>query len=921
MENPEFHGWLDNGSGPCWIYGIPGAYLSYMIRHTGRLILLLGCGKTVMSTFFQSRLWDMGRPIIQFFCKNDEVSKRRPPFIVATLLSQLLDHPELERYQDIIAGHITKVYNKFKDISKVSMDKLCELLEVVLSTLPPVMITIDALDECEAESLSRSFLIERLIQLSSKVAGTKIIFTSRQEEPFIETFQSCTSLEMSKDNVADDIEAVVTKTVERIPKLQALKDKVISRLIEGADGMFLWAELMVATLKKARNRNAVERMLTNLPVGLSGVYEHILISIGQRLSEEELQLRREILGWVTTAARPMTLEELSVALAIQPGTNLLDDGEIILKLENDIRDLCGPMLSIFGDRTVQVVHMSVRDMLHCPMKPAGKVLQDALADQRYLVGFSSQTEHARLASACVSYLAFETFRDEGIVRRVLCSREELPLIAKEHVMLEYATLHWIHHVATSGKEGHGLLSQILKFLQADNSYVWIQLMTSFSGRQDANFSVHILQRSRLLDWVKILGKSEDSEIAKILRNYLIRAIETGVRLSEALLGSNHVQTLKALQRLGCLYDHEDLLEEARRIQQKIVDVTSGTSDPEAQTIFKKSCIELSYIYRVKGEYAISSELLQRVLGGPDPNDWTYDRLSAEAMADLGVVHRLQRNLDKAREMAERGAEGLTATLGPNHLMTIRYVIQLCRTYFECSLYSEAQSLLEETLKTADEAIGPEESATLHGRDLLGNILHARGDLDAAEKLLREVLRLMRQQWGESGRSTALLKTHVADVIVDKGELSEAIQLYQGATETYEGLHGLEHPDTQAAAVKLARCYSGLGLNDSAETIMVKYRLTWADVDKVGASKRTLLSTTKEQSSTAEKSKGEIVVEERAVENDEDGRKDVKMVTEKLKGEVLVETREEEQGQSDREDIKGVVGVTNAFEAVPWAVAF
>jgi tetratricopeptide (TPR) repeat protein len=869
-----------------------------------------------MSTFLQDRLAGMGRPIIQFWCKNDELSKRRPSFVVSTLLSQLLDHPELSAYQDQIAGLITKQYNKHKDITKVSIDSLCGLLESVLSTLPPVMIIIDALDECDTELLSRDFLIEKLTRLSNSVIGTKVILTSRQEEPFVQTFEHCSSLEMSKDDVSNDIEAVIRYSIESAPKLQSLKERVTSALVAGADGMFLWAELMLATLKKARNRNAVEKMLANLPVGLREVYEHILISIGRKISEDELQLRREIFSWVTTAARPMTLEELSIALAIETGTTSLDDGEIILRLENDVRDLCGPMLRISGDRTVQIVHMSVRDTLHSPAQISGSVPQISPADLKYLVRLSPEMEHARLASACITYLAFETFREKEIMGRVLLSREELPLIAKEHLMLEYATSHWIDHISASANAGAEFLDQILQFLQSDNVYVWIQLVTSFNGRSDHNFSVHFLQRSKLLKWVENSGKRKDSVSSQILNDYLPSAIESGVRLSQILLGLNHVQTLKALQRLACLYDHEDRLEESRTIQQKLIDATSTSSAPEYRQIFYKSCIELAYVYRVKSDYDHAIDLLERVLGGPDPSQWTYDATGAEAMADLGVVYRSKGELEKAREMAERGAEGLTVTLGPTHLMTIRYVIQLCRTYFACGMYAEAQTLLEETLETADEVIGTEESVTLHGRDLLGNILHAQGDLDAAEKLLREVLRLMRAQWGENGRSTALLKTHVADVLADKSEFAEAIVMYQGALETYEGLHGVQHPDTRGAAVKLGRCYGELGLLDSAETVMVKYRL---EVDDVRSAKRPGVSKTKEVTPATETPKGGIVIEEKAVTTAGDDEI-VPPAIEMLKNDASLDVKERMCDDFEEGNVT-VVSTTRVFDAMHVAIAF
>ncbi|OCK76478.1 hypothetical protein K432DRAFT_360278 [Lepidopterella palustris CBS 459.81] len=849
----DFSSWLENGAGALWVYGIPG------------------CGKTVISTFLQTRLTNQGHTTVYFFCKNDDTSKRRPPYVVATLIAQLLDHPNLEAYQDSMAKLITKASDRSPDISKLSMDKLCRLLGDLLLIVPPLVVIIDALDECEAENLSRSFLIEKLLEFNNSIPGTRIIFTSRHEEPFIELLESCRKIEMSKEDVADDIEAVVRKSVDAHPKLRVLKDKIILSLLAGADGMFLWAELMLETLKRARNRNAVEKMLTNLPVGLNGVYEHILISIGRKLTDDELELRTEILGWVTTAIRPMTLEELSIALAIEVGASALDEGEIILRLENDVRELCGPMLKIMDDRTVQIVHMSVKDMLHRRSLVTSVTSEIPLVDRKYLLSISPESQHTRMAYSCVTYLAFEKFREVSFEDQLSLSGRDLSLITQENVLLEYATSYWIQHLIRSKEDGVQLLDQVLQFLESKNCSIWVQLMTCFTQRIDQNFSVHILMRSKLEDWVRGNGKLDDDRTAQILKYYLTQAMETFVKSSEVRLGTNNIQTLNALNRLGCLYDHEDRLDEAMSTQQKVVDVTSQATDPEAQEMFKTACIELAYIHNIKGNYVKSVEILELVLGGSDPSKWTYDQTGAEAMADLGVVYRKWGKLEKSREMAEKGAEGLTATLGPTHLLSIRYNIELCRTYCDLGLYDEAQMLLDGTLETADDVLGPEESVTLHGRCVLGNILHARGKLDEAETLLREVLKLFRQQWGENGRSTARLKIHVADVLVDKKAFGEAILLYSGATETFEDLLNIEHPETHASAIKLARCYAHLGLPGSVETVMVKYHLLEKEVEVDGLKpleKKTLPENTKTGKSTPLKGDDYVLVQERDLGFDE-----------------------------------------------------
>jgi len=690
------------------------------------------------------------------------------------------------------------------------------------------MIIIDALDECEPENLSRDFLIKQFLSLGVTVPGTKVVFTSRYQHPFIEMLQSEAKIEMSKEDVANDIEVVVRTAVESSPKLRILKDKIISSLLKGADGMFLWAELMLATLKRARNRNAVEKMLMNLPVGLNGVYERILITIGQKLTDEELNLRKEILGWVTTAIRPMNLEELSVALAIEPGSKALDDGEIILRLENDIRELCGPMLKILEDRTVQIVHMSVREMLHRSSSYANGASAIVDANQKYLISLSPENEHTRLASSCITYLSYDEYRKAEFVRQILRLGDVSP-IAVTQPLLEYATLHWVTHLTNSGSDGIFLLNQVLKFLQSVNSYIWVQLMTTFTKRDSTNFSLHILMCSKLLRWAKENGGLNQAAPVQILNDFLIRAIETGVELSENEFGLNHVRTLEALLRLGCLYDHEDRLDEAMSTQQKIIDRTSAATDPGVVQIFRKACIELAYIYRVKGKLVESAGILELVLGGPDRSKLVYDRLAAEVMADLGVVYRMQGNMHKSREMAEKGAEGLEEILGSDHLMTLRYKFELCRTYLELQMFDDAQTLLDKTLKISDDALGREESVTLHGRDLLANILHARGKLDEAEVLLRDVLRLMIQQWGENGRSPSKVRIHLADVLFDKGEVQEAIGLYEQAIRIYDSILGGNHPETRECAVKLASCHVHSNDLCSAKAVTNKYCLTAEDL--------------------------------------------------------------------------------------------
>ena len=104
-----------------------------------------------------------------------------------------------------------------------------------------------------------------------------------------------------------------------------------------------------------------------------------------------------------------------------------------------------------------------------------------------------------------------------------------------------------------------------------------------------------------------------------------------------------------------------------------------------------------------------------------------------------------------------------------------------------------------------------------------------GKLDEGEALLRDVLRLMIQQWGENGRSSSKVRIHLADVLFDKGEVKEAIGLYEQGLKVFDSLLGGKHPDTRECAIKLAGCHVNSDDVDSAKAVMDMYCLNAEDL--------------------------------------------------------------------------------------------
>jgi tetratricopeptide (TPR) repeat protein len=766
--------------------------------------LPIGCGKSVLASFLVAEIGKT-HPVAHFFCRNDEERKRKPAYIVATIIHQLLDHPGLVQFQDQVFDLTASVYNSWPDMSTISIDRLCALLQRVIALLPSLVLLIDALDECTPEGSSREFLQGRLAFFAREYTNVRILIVSRHEEPFIETLEGrCHVIGIDRTDVTDDIRAVVTKSVSENTKLRKLEHRITAALLGGADGMFLWAELMLHTLKTARNSKAVERMLDDLPAGLDGVYCQILTNIGKTLTEEELLLRREIFGWITTATRPMTLNELSTALAIEAGNTRLDEGNVPLDLRTDIRKLCGPLVQIFDRDVVQIVHISVKEMLWKPRKSSDD------SSPSYIMYYQPEVEHSHVAFVCLTYLSFEVLQTKDAIGGLVDGDEHGHSLASDNQFLEYATLNWVYHITSSGGEGAKLLQLVAKFLQSLNCFAWLELFTTFISMERENFAHHFQLRSKLLEWFSSISPPDGEELKETLTQYLVNAVLGGLTTSEQLFGIEDLRTLKVAQRLGCLYDHEDRIEDGAAAHEKVISSCSHIKDPQTLETVRKSCIELAWLHFVKENYPKSISLLEQALGGSNRSDWIHDDQGAEAMADLANVYRQQNQLELAQELMEDAVRGLEHFRGPRHVLTIRYTVELCRIYFLQKDYEKAQILLKPVLKVADDCLGNEHPRTLHGQNLLASILHENGDLDGAAEILEEVVRLFIKVWGPKGRSVAKAKVDLAAVLFDQGKLSNAVTLYTEAAEIYKDVLGDSHTLTVEAKSKLARCKREMG---------------------------------------------------------------------------------------------------------------
>ena len=221
LESTEFQTWLETKNSRLWIYGIPGA------------------GKTILASITIEETIRRSNPengVAYFFCdyKNSETSI--PINILGSIVHQL------GRQSEGAFQKIEEFYTRYgsSDISSTSYnpEDICNLIIDVTRFFDNVMLVVDGLDECDNYT---GDVVELLVKLSAS-KSIKCLFLSREFENIKTLLGGWPSVSIAARN--QDLRLYVLSEIELRTKRgqleiydQTLKDQIVRRLTEEADGM------------------------------------------------------------------------------------------------------------------------------------------------------------------------------------------------------------------------------------------------------------------------------------------------------------------------------------------------------------------------------------------------------------------------------------------------------------------------------------------------------------------------------------------------------------------------------------------------------------------------------------------------------------------------------------------------------------
>ncbi|KAF1997424.1 hypothetical protein P154DRAFT_470891 [Amniculicola lignicola CBS 123094] len=421
-------------------------------RSTLLCVGMPGAGKTMLAAIAIEHLGlktDLEKAGVAYvFCnyKDQTGDGRMDP--LAAMLKQLVQNKPSS------AAPLLELHSlHHKHNTRPSEEDITKTLQQVLKAYTSAYVVLDALDEYPAKDRKRDRLLARIFELQ-RCSDLQLVITSRPIPEVIDSFGGTPKVEVRASHA--DIRLFAAERTGNLPKSAKrdakFVDWVLNTVVGAVDGMFLLAQFYMDRLAETSNKRQIKMLLGSLPrsrednsdsrTTYNEVYED---SVGR--IETQAFLRRDLakrtLSWVTLARRPLTVEELRHALAVETGDQDLDEDNI-----SDIEEIisaCAGLITVEKSTDlVRFMHYTTQEFF------------DTTIHSWY------PEAQAYAASTCLAFLRFEKMKSMHLTQSNSPIKEKAMFEAVP--FLVYAVLHWADHVKPCQE---ALLEDVIEFLHDD----------------------------------------------------------------------------------------------------------------------------------------------------------------------------------------------------------------------------------------------------------------------------------------------------------------------------------------------------------------------------------------------------------------------------------------------------------------------
>ncbi|KAK3369256.1 hypothetical protein B0T24DRAFT_557176, partial [Lasiosphaeria ovina] len=433
-----FRNWQQsNAASLLWVSADPGCGKSVLARYLADDVLRSTDTRTTCYFFFKDGFDDQKSSTTALCCILRQIFKQRPGCFSDQILRKLEEDKRGK-----------KPPTSFRDLWELFM------AAAIGHKAGEIVCIIDALDECEGSG--RNQLIDAISEFHSHTTARtpvlKFLLTSRPYQGIAREFSQHLERELptihlsgegaeEAREISREIDLVVRNRVaddgRKLGLTQEQQNVLREELTRVPNHTYLWVHLIFDII----NRSIIDRaedirsIANTIPKTVDAAYDRILSK------SPDIGRARRILHIVVAAARPLTLQEMDLALAIGPKHRSFGDLELVpeTRFRENIKQQCG-LFVVVVDSKIYLLHQTAREFLVPSLTPEPPGSPSSGPRLQWKFSLHPRESNRILAEICMWRLSLSDFN----LKTLQASKDRDQYIA-ERTLLGYSSLYWAEH--------------------------------------------------------------------------------------------------------------------------------------------------------------------------------------------------------------------------------------------------------------------------------------------------------------------------------------------------------------------------------------------------------------------------------------------------------------------------------------------
>lgn len=315
-----------------------------------------------------------------FFFKHDDQNNSTLDAAYRSILAQILHrNRNADNILDIFAFARVSTSMLISGQIIATSKELCELMKLLSNDIGHLTLVLDGIDE----AVQPEMMCLQLKELVTASPIKLILFSRPNINRLHKLVGQANRIAVNREAMSPDIRLFLEHQLqdfvenEKLPR-SANIEELAEALLYGADGMFLWAKLMINYLSSftlSPQRRLATINSVHFPEGLHAMYDRILslITTADTLHKD---LARRILLWVNNVAAESLLNCKFLHEAISND----DDEEVPEDFASTVVSVCGGLVEFSPQQVFQFTHITVKEYLKGRVFPQSILQTDFIPD-------------------------------------------------------------------------------------------------------------------------------------------------------------------------------------------------------------------------------------------------------------------------------------------------------------------------------------------------------------------------------------------------------------------------------------------------------------------------------------------------------------------------------------------------------------